>query len=650
MSCFRFFLVLSLITCSISNFASADENGNPVVAATGCNTAFTSIQKVCDLVAAFSGLGKCTITADKCLTASQEIFTGNNIETATPATANKTWNGLGGFGEAYGVTTQCLLRDIADMPNQKITTQANATSPLGDLSAKQEVGFLSFNKDTKVFEGYHRLSACAPVVGCIDAYTQKFKLTPVMKNLKGSGQTVGQYQILSSYSLDLFAEGQAQGLKVELPAIAVNTPYGSISAKPEFGFGRATGFVLAGYDGNTKSLLNTPVGAARTIDTYGRNGGTAVVQASVPAISKGDGIYINSPAGWISQIGLGSRDPNPKNPTWKPTPGVEFSVRPDFDVTKARSAVEKTPNAYLGASVKVAYSPLDILPGALKALCGNKPVSICVKQFDIYAKPMIDTAFTSQFNIAQTESGKWNGKIFPAAQAIPDFRPQNMDQYRQTVISYGSTAMSRFALEAGVDFNLHLHITIPIIDDIDRSLIDVHPKTTVLEKISSNSAQGKMVDAGTQATKYVATKQPFQSYNTFKGPADGTSHIKSCLAKPSATGPMPAEPTYTPGDTTDLLEGIEYPCNICIAYPDVHWTDENGVAQMYPGQAWIHDKVSQAGKPAQVQWSCTKNKGGCFDMCTFDPNTKKLTLVRTAIEMVKSGESPALARLRCQAN
>ena len=98
---------------------------------------------------------------------------------------------------------------IEQQTNKKIKTNATASTLLGNVTAEQEVGFLSFNKDNGVYEGYHRMKACGPVVGCLDAYTQKFKLTPVKSNKKGSGAKVGQYEILEAHALDFWAEGLA---------------------------------------------------------------------------------------------------------------------------------------------------------------------------------------------------------------------------------------------------------------------------------------------------------------------------------------------------------------------------------------------------------------------------------------------------------
>lgn len=625
-----------------SSGAGADANGIMTGGPVSCGpSAFQAISKICDLIS--GTVGKCTITSDSCAESSQEIFTGNKIELASPSNI-KFWNGFGGAGDIYNVATTCLLRDLAETPGQKTMTVAKASSPLGDLKARQEIGFLSYDKKTRVFEGYQRLQACAPVVGCLDTYLQRFRVKPTLTPLTGAGHLAGQYEVYESHALDLWADGQDQSIKVELQALTVNTPYGSVEAKPEFGFGRRTGFVVSPYDGNTTSLVPSPMAKLETTDVYGRVPGLAASKA-VPFKNLGDNRYESHPTAWMSAIALGSRDPNPKSAVWKPAAGVSFPARPDYEFNQARSGVEKMPNAYLGASVRVAYKPLDILPGALKALCGASPVSVCIEQFEVFVKPTIDTGFSSQLNFNHLEGAKWNGALI---NQFPDLRPQNMDQFKGVGLFYGASAASRFALEAGVDFAVRLKINIPIIDDIDKLIVDVHPKTTVAEKTDAQSTVGGAWGATTQVSKALLTKQFFQNYLTLNGSVNGLDHIKACLAQPSATGPEPAEPTYTPGKPDDLIKGIEYPCNLCVGHPTITWTDEKGVQHTKNEELWTVFAADQSVRPAGAQWACNYgHKIGCFDMCSYDPVTKKLTVRRTAKEMIASGEAKNMARFRC---
>lgn len=637
-------LAISLLTIN----ATADENGKIIGGPVACQgSVFSSIQKVCSLIDKTGA--KCKITSDSCVQASQELFTGNLIELAS-ATNIKPWNGLGGaMADGYAKTTNCLLRDLADLPEQKITTQASASTLFGDVHAKQEVGFLSFNKDTATFEGYHRLQACGPVVGCIDAYTQKFRLTPVQSDKKSSGLNAGAYQIQTAYGLDLWAEGLAQGIQVSLPGLTVVTPYGAIDASPEFRFARATGFNGAPFDGNFKSSLPDPglgIPANHMVDVYGRNPGTQATAVS-PMDILPDTTPVYSPKGWISQMGLGSRDPNPASTTWKPAAGVEFPSRPDLDIKTARSNTEKMPNAYLGASIMVSYSPINLIPQVIRDIGCSGIVQVCINQLQVWAKPGLDVGFSSQFNVFENEQMNWNGTMLGGAtiKPIPDFRPWNWDQTKGVALYAGSAAASRFALEAGLDLNIHLSID-TFFTSIDKDLVDVHPKTTIASSVSKGFSPMKTANARTQVTKLFADKKFFQQYVTFKGVDEaatpgvdgGEKHIQACLAKPSATGSMPPEPTYTPGNTSVLIDEIEYPCNICLNWDPIDYKDNAGKAQQVPGMHQTLFPASEAGKPAGVQWACKiPFQNGCHDMCKMDKTTGKLTVVYTALELLAAG-------------
>ncbi len=559
----------------------------------------------------------------------------------------KPWSGLGGLGPAYSLATNCLLRDIADFPDKKIKTSATASIFLGNVTAEQEVGFLSFNKDTAVFEGYHRLRACGPAVGCLDAYTQKFKLTLVKTDKKGSGKKAGQYNIYEAHALDVWADGLAQGIRVELPGIMVPTPVGSIEAKPEFRFGRATGFVTAPYDGNYKSSfpdLSFGISKNKTFDIYGRSPGTDATNL-LPV----DAFGVDSPKGWNSQIALGSRDPDPKKPVWVQPPGVEFPARPDLDLTNARSAAEKTPNAYLGASVQATYSVINLIPKAIRDIGCSGTLRVCIDQAEVFAKPTIDVGYMSQVNVIQNEQNHWNGKLGPAG-AVPtaDLSPMNLDQSKSAFLQMNSAAAARFALDAGLDFVIRLEIN-TFFTKIKKNLVDLHPRTTIAEKIDKAYAAAKTAGAHSQATKILADKKYFQNYIPFKGGdlASGTvdggaNHIQACLAKPTAPGSLPPEPTYTPGDPALLVQQIEYPCNICVGWNEEHYKDNFGKNKVFPSYLATLLPASQAAKPASTRWKCKfVFQSGCYDMCKMD-TAGKLSVQRTALKMLKAGEAKGM--------
>lgn len=639
------FLLLAISLFAVT--ATADELGNVIGKKENCQgSVFSSIQKVCQLVDQLGA--SCTITADTCLSARQEVFTGNMIELAGPGNI-KAWNGFGGMGAHYSLATNCLMRDLVDLPEKKFTTTANASTFLGKVSSVQEVGFLSFNKSSAEFEGYHRLQACGPVVGCLDAYTQKFKLTPVKSNKAGLGLKAGQYEIREAHGLDLWAEGQAQGISVKLPGVNVPTPAGPFVVQPEFRFGRATGFNLSPYDGNKKSSL-VAVGlketSNRTLDVYGRTPGTNASTLG-PIDTKAGGGWEYNAKGWISQIALGSRDADPKNPVWKQPVGVEYPLRPDFDLSKARSVIEKTPNAYLGASIEAKYSLKNLIPSSLLNMGCSGFVKICLEDASVFVKPTIDIGFISQLNFFENEQISWNRSTVGSGEfPVPNLQPQNMDQAKSASVFAAASAAARFALDAGLDIAIRLIIN-GFFTKIDKYIVNIHPRTTILEKIDKGYSPVKTATASSQASRIMSEKKYFQQYVTFKGTNEagipgvdgGAKHIQACMAKPTETAPMPPEPTYTPGDPEKLVEVIQYPCNICVGWDDIKYTDNSGKPQVEKGQVGTVLPASQAGFPTEAQWKCKYAfQSGCYDMCTMD-TAGNLTVTRTALQMLKAGEA-----------
>jgi hypothetical protein len=642
----------------LSVFAIADENGNVIIKPGSCGgSVFSSIMKVCELVDKLGA--SCKITSDTCVSGQQEVFTGNLIEFAGPGNV-KPWNGMGGMGGHYMAATACLMRDLHDLPEQKFSKTATASTFLGDVHVVQDVGFLSFSKETGTFEGYHRLKACGPVVGCLDAYTQKFKMTPVKSIKKGSGLKAGAYEIQEAYALDFWADGLAQGIQVNLPNINVPTPVGPIAVQPEFRFGRATGFLVGPYEGNVKSSFpdkGLGLKANQTVDVYGRNpGSVATARSPIDSNSPEPG-WTYRPKGWISQIAIGSRDADPKKAVWTPAPGVEYPVRPDSDITQARSKAEKTPNAYLGASILAEYDIKNILPKALLNLGCSGLVKICLEETRVFARPTIDIGFMSQINIFENEQSVWNGKVKGGGSLpIPDLSPINMDQAKTAAVFAAASTAARFALDAGLDLTIRLKIN-TVFTKINKLIVNLHPRTTIAEKIDKGYSETKMAAIRSQATKMVNEKRYFQQYLTFKGvneaanPAvdGGAAHIKACYEKPSATGSMPPEPTYSPGNPEDLIAPMEFMCNICVGWDDIPYKDDAGVEWIEKGQLGVIFPAPQTGFAENVKWSCNRvAKSGCHDMCKLD-SAGKLIVIRTAVQMLKAGQTkdmPATCKLR----
>lgn len=639
----KILILIPLLLMSLS--ATADENGKPVITPAKCTSKFTSIGHVCKLLEAFGG--KCVVTADACQNISQEVFAGTSID-LSGSNDQRSWNGMGGLGNQYSAAAVCLMRSLADRPQRRVETVAPATMVFGDVSAEQRVGFLSFDHKTGIYEGYHSLRACAPAVGCLDAYTQRFKLTPVRMNQQGSGNQAGQMAITSSFGTDVWAEGLDQGVQSAFPGISIPTPIGDVVATPQFHFRRTTGFVLAPYASGMRSSFADPalgISKNATFDIYGRNPG---VNATVQLLPHDQGVM--SPKGWISQAALGSRDANPQSKVWVPEQG-QYPKRPDLNLSAARSAVEKTPNATMGASIRVAYSPLGLIPEPLRRIGCSGIVKLCFDQLEVFAEPKITNTFSSQLSFFQNEQSKWNGeeRDMGLSRPVPDLRPPNLDQVRQIQVLAASSVASRFALEAGLDFVIRLEIN-TVFSKIKKILVNVHPRTTIKEVVKKgHSAQAKAT-ARSQASLQLANKKVFQSYVPFSGKdlsagtADGGQlDIRSCFGRETPAGSMPAEPTYTPGDVSVLVEQIEYLCNICVAWDEVPFKDDRGRDQVFPGHVQSMNPASQDHLPASSRWKCRYEvQNGCHDMCKMD-DQGRLYVTRTAVDMLASGEAQGMS-------
>ena len=462
----------------------------------------------------------------------------------------------------------------------------------------------------------------------------------------------GAYEIREAHGLDLWAEGLAQGLKVSLPGLQVMTPIGPIDVLPEFRFGRATGFITSPFDGNVKSSFpDAGLGVTKnqTVSIYGLGDGTnASTKKSVKTSSGGTFISYDAQA-WSSLISLGSRDSNPKNPPWKPAAGVEYPVRPDLDPSVARSAIEKTPNAYLGASIEASYDIKNILPKVLLDVGCSGFVKICIDTARVFARPTIDIGFTSQIQFLQNEQVKWNHQIH-APTGKPFLFPANFDQAKKSIVLSSASTAARFAIDAGLDLDIWLRIN-GVFTKINKHIVNIHPRATVAEKIDKAMSTPKTVEARSQASSIMKDKKLFQNYtlwsgiNLASGATDGgAKHIKTCLASPSASQPMPPAPTYTPGDTTKLAETLEYPCNICVGWEDTAYIDDDNKPQIAKGQLGVIFPASQSGFSSSDQWICKHPaQSGCYDMCKVNADSS-LTVVKTAVQLIKSGNSGTMPK------
>lgn len=628
--------------------AFADQNGVSTSKDYNCSAdALSTLSFLCDGLKSIGvEANACTVTGDSCTNASQELFSGLNIEFATPGNI-KNWSGFGGTGEAYAIGALCLLKDLKDTP---MTSKADAWK--GNVTTETTVGFTSFDPKTLTLQGWHRARACAPVVGCFDGFTQKFTLQSVKTNLATSPEKVGQYQVQSTHALDLTAQGQAQALVVEIPNITVVTPYGTVSAKPHFGYAKAVGWVLAPYAANNlkstwKDEIAPPALAAMAVDgrphmldLYGRIPGlkhSQIMPGPLPGQGSLVGQRYDPSHGWISQVGIGGRTIPEDGKTWQPPAGVEYPQRPDFSLAgpiEPRSDTERTPNLAMGADVKLDYDATGLLPSWVK----DAMDSFLTVDFHVWVQPAVATAFSSQLHLLNMEAAAWRGH--PQGSPLPPYSPDTFYQAHEFHARAGSSAAAAFKVTAGVDLTIKLEIEL-VFTTIRETLIDIHPRYTFVDfKDDGQDLSKQSAQAGTYTEHFLSTGQVFKTYRQLNGKqSNGVQHIQHCLAAPT-TGAPPPPPKLEPGDPEQFADMVDWPCNICIGAWDTAGTvKKTGAKVSYP--AWVKTVVPAQvnNRPPAVRTRCDAIPHvGCLDRCSWNKATNVLTVVETAQEMFAAGK------------
>jgi len=598
--------------------ALADENGVMTSTTYPCtDNALTTIVEVCKKVQTFFPGVECPKQSATCVRARQEIFTGLTGETASPGNI-KSWNGQGVSGQIFQGVGLCLMRDLAASP---MTSAATASLPAGTIKAEGLVDYRSFDPATGVFRGVHRLTAHAPAIGKIDIMTQEFTARPVNSTLTGKGLTVGAYAATGAHALDFEADGGAEEFKFELDAMTISTPYGTVTPKPRIILKRGSFWSLSPYGGSTGMTLNP--GGFRIKDVYGRSPGQAVA-SGVKTWETKAGKYPGAkrcmdfgraplcvwpaPAGWDSQVTLGARnvDPGPGGAAWTAPAGDAFPFRPDADATKARSQLEKIPNGYAEAGIKIEYDLLGLLPDAIKNSGYIKPTA------SMFVDPNVAVGYASQFNFWNAQASVWDPALDPGAPA-PFATPTDTVSLHSAAIYGGAGVAGRFAFDVGVDLTLKVFIPLPWpLDDISFTLLDQHPRAAFLETVDASSApSAQSARAVADSQHFAATGSMFSAYKTLSGAnVDGVQHLAQCFAEPAPPEKTPPAITYEPGDPKDLIENLEMPCNICIGHAEFPYLDVKSQSPLtfalkkLPAVAQKIQPVSDAALPASEKWVC----------------------------------------------
>jgi len=629
----------------------------PVARADGCGSGCDSsdpfladvINAICSLTA--GGGGGCINQCDTCTQTEPQLFTGVTLN--PPSVGNPQWCELGGRGEIMGEAALCLLRDLAQPavspsqggPGVTISSPAISLGPLGNVQSTQRVGFLSFDVPNRVMRGYHDMSFCLPVFGCVNNATQQFRASLIQG---GHGQHCGDYPIDTGHALDILADDDEHSLSTNISPIIIYTPYGPISVQPQFGFGSALKVIDSPY-GNPATVTSvrdsytyppTSCGAPRALlfDAPPPVLGTGILLTANGGAPPSGGNPQDGGRGWDSQVALGGRDANPANPLWALDPSTK--TRPDLDQSQARKVDEKKFVGNASASLPIAYDPSKLLPAALNSYPFHVELSLSVT-------PAVSTSAASQFNLYMAEGS------FRRPVPVPPDCHQLIDDSTRLVLQ--SRVESYAAFTITIEFKFFLEINLGL---FSKTLIDCCDPITPVN-ISDKQSQDGPPAGATSSTAPPASP----SYGTFtsfsSGAVDGAQFVAACLTEPPPTPQPLPQPGYVPGDPNQLVPQLQWPCNVCVAYdtypmvcvPKVGLptdyaqycqvvnnscvdTSGNNGCENDPLQGGA-SVLFPASQPANKQWLCdSASKLGCYDLCSYDPSSPTpLVVVQSAIDV-----------------
>ena len=601
--------VLLASGCQTSSDPAANTplaRGDPVITPQDCDS--FSLVDVIDLLVSVLG-GSVEQTGPSCQTYTREISAGVTLDDANMPDAE--WNELGGPGEIMADTAVCLLKELHKAP---VISTASASTPVGNVSIKQQIGYLDFDPVAKKFEGYQTIYICAPMIGCVDAdrqiFTARVKTT---SPANPSGMKAGDYPIAEAYALEVSAEESSMFFKATFPPIVVLTPYGTIEVSPKVNFSNGMHVIATPFDGKPEVYSKVfGNGRLRLDDVYGRNAPVLVTSLNT------------QPGGWVSQLGLGARDGTPDGMIWAPDLSATFPERYDLDLMQARSALERTPNVSFGGGAKVTYSPTDILPNYIREL----PFDI---DFSLSVEPRFDAQYAAQLHMLMRDAWQRAGDVGAGGPPTET----------QLYVGHGVQATGDFHVV--VTFKLIITAQLSF---FTKKIVDINETEDIpLGKSSAFAPQDEGLRYAQAAAGGAPPTPP--SLDRLK-PFDGTfvssplvaDYFSDCFktTPPKQTIPPPAKQDGDPADLTPDM----FPCNICICHDGVLQDDlsssdyGNGWDTLDPGCALL-ERVDQGSVPDDLRWTCgdvPKADNGCFDLCTWSPTDGFTAVAKSAVETV----------------
>jgi hypothetical protein len=571
-----------------------------------------AFNKICDMIPNT----ECKITNRNCSSYRRQLYVGSTFMSSTKSEAEN-WDQIGGRGKLLSEATMCSLRElspdatIGELSSQSkggpIENEGSVPIGIGNLSYKQQIGFLNFDQSKLSFNGYQWLSFCAPVVGCYDAVAQDIKVEldqySVSPQLRAGN---GGPRLDKFYALNVTTEASKKQLYLKPPAFTIPTPIGPVSVQPKFDYTSQDSVVASpfnnGNDYTWRDRLDEPSWGRPSLhkDIYGVDYGIAFPILTYQPLST---------TGWDSLLALGNRNPSSDAKVW--SPDAKRGVRPDRDLTKSRSDEENEPSVEMTAKARATYPDAGSmqlsLPGWLTSLGGAVSLSI-------FVEPQARAAFSSEFSFISAE----------AAVPPPDIGAGGVLTESDLSIRTAAAAVFDLSVLTGLDLKVKLPLLGTIVDTHPRWPFNVFNKPGHIngEHVYFASSDGPWISK--EPREYLA----FKTFRTgLKRGAEAKTaykYIEACLAPDKQLKQQPPpKPKATPGDPRELFEAAEWPCNICVYVDD----QSSGL-------------LSEANRPPTAkQWSCDlKAKNGCYDTCTLDQATGKLTFKRSPDSSLKFTE------------
>lgn len=601
----KFLLRSTFVIALVPLSAHADytdlDHGNIESASVPCNSFISSsaVQTLCQIFG-------CTAKA-QCSTKSEELYSGSALKVnATPMT--ESWNYMGSVGQSLANASVCLLKDLSKGP---VVNNATATLLGLQFPIKQTVGFISFDPATKSFKGYQRVQVCGPLVGCFDAKIQGIKAVVNENNpANGGGLNIhdGAMGIPQAFGLVVNEEESDEGFSVKAPAIVIETPYGQVEAQPGMSYSSHMGTTLF-TSGDVEVDVGMVTSIPRMANVLGPIGGVVL-----------ETLMARPNHGWVSQAGIGSRQAShPNDPIWA---GGLSAPRPDIqNMTQARTNDELKPIADFSADVAITYSPPipDFLTSA--------PLST---HFDVKVDPKAELRYSSQLESEFSQS----------YQEIADLGPGDNGR---VIFKSRAEALGSFSLQAGVDLNIS--VSTPFWSGTIVNI--VAPQVVIPVASGPGSSEKVFGEAITYPDPHASAanaiyNSPLQKLmaSPNSGTPDGSAFVSQCLAQKVASQPVP-QPGHTPGNADLFQQNLYYPCNICAGHLEINYPANAAQTQIksIPAVATILSPDSQGGPTA---WKCDPDHVGCFDLCSYNPRTRALTLYENAMQLTAKNTNSKL--------